>query len=312
MKEPQFEGQTKAKLGNPEVKTAVEQVVSGGLVDFLERNPQDAKSIIENCLLSAKARRAAKAARQTILRKGILEGLALPGKLADCASRNPEESELYIVEGESAGGSGRQARDRRFQAILPLRGKILNVERARLDKLLASKEIKSLIIALGTAIAEDFDIDKLRYQRVVVMTDADSDGNHIKTLLLTLFYRYFQPIIEKGYLYIAQPPLYRIQSAKRMEYAYSDADKEEILADIRKEKGKTIAISIQRYKGLGEMNPEQLWTTTMNPENRVLLKVTIENAREADRIFDTLMGEEVFPRKKFIQTYAKKVRNLDI
>jgi len=312
IKEPQFEGQTKAKLGNPEVKTAVEQVVSGGLVDFLERNPQDAKSIIENCLLSAKARRAAKAARQTILRKGILEGLALPGKLADCASRNPEESELYIVEGESAGGSGRQARDRRFQAILPLRGKILNVERARLDKLLASKEIKSLIIALGTAIVEDFDIDKLRYQRVVVMTDADSDGNHIKTLLLTLFYRYFQPIIEKGYLYIAQPPLYRIQSAKRMEYAYSDADKEEILADIRKEKGKTIAISIQRYKGLGEMNPEQLWTTTMNPENRVLLKVTIENAREADRIFDTLMGEEVFPRKKFIQTYAKKVRNLDI
>ena len=311
IREPQFEGQTKAKLGNPEVKVAVDTIVSEGLTDFLERNPQDARIIIEKCFLSAKARKAAKAARQTVLRKGALEGLALPGKLADCSSRKPEESELYIVEGESAGGSSRQARDRHFQAILPLRGKILNVERARLDKILASKEIKSLIIALGTAIAEDFNLEKLRYHRIILMSDADVDGAHIRTLLLTLFYRYFQPVVEKGYLYIAQPPLYRIQSGKRIEYAYTDADKEEILSDIKKEK-KMVAVSIQRYKGLGEMNPGQLWETTMNPENRILLQVNIDNAKEADRIFDILMGDEVFPRKKFIQTHAKKVKNLDI
>ena len=323
IKEPQFEGQTKAKLGNPEARVAVETIMFDGLIDFFERNPQDARAIIENCLLTAKARKAAKAARQTILRKGALEGLSLPGKLADCSSRKPEESELYIVEGESAGGSAKQARDRRFQAILPLRGKILNVERARLDKILTSKEIKSLIIALGTAIADDFNLDKLRYHRIIIMTDADTDGAHIRTLLLTLFYRYFQPIIEKGYLYIAQPPLYRIQAGKRVEYAYTEADKAEILEDISKslksktgtkKKAKVLPanIIIQRYKGLGEMNPDQLWETTMNPENRILLKVTIEDAREADRIFDILMGEEVIPRKRFIQAHAKSVKNLDI
>jgi DNA gyrase subunit B len=308
IKEPQFEGQTKAKLGNPEAKMAVDTVVSETLNDFLERNPLDARTIIENCILSQKARKAAKTARETVLRKGVLEGLALPGKLADCSSRNPEESELYIVEGESAGGSGKQGRDRRFQAILPLRGKILNVERARLDKILASKEIKSLIIALGTAIAEDFNLEKLRYHRIIIMADADIDGNHIRALLLTLFYRYFKPIIEKGYLYIAQPPLYRVQAGKQVEYAYTEADKAEILSSLKKSPG----LTIQRYKGLGEMNPGQLWETTMDPENRILLKVTIESAREADKIFDTLMGEEVLPRKKFIQTHAKKVKNLDI
>ncbi len=308
IKDPQFEGQTKRKLGNPEAKPAVESVISETLSDFLEHNPQDARAIIENCILSAKAREAAKAARQTVLRKGILEGLALPGKLADCISRKPEESELYLVEGESAGGSGRQARDRHFQAILPLRGKILNVERTRLDRILTSKEIKALIIALGTAIAEDFNLDKLRYHRIILMCDADSDGNHIRTLLLTLFYRYFRPLIEEGYLYIAQPPLYKIQSGKQIEYAYTEGDKTEILSSL----GKKITPSIQRYKGLGEMNPEELWSTTMDPENRILLQVTIENVKEADQIFDILMGEEVLPRKKFIQTHAKKVKNLDI
>jgi len=307
IKEPQFEGQTKRRLGNPEAKTAVEQAVSESLSDFLERNPTDAKIIIEKCILSQKARKAAKVAKETIIRKGILEGLALPGKLADCSSSNPAESELHIVEGESAGGSSRQARDRHFQAILPLRGKILNVERARLDKILASKEIKSLIIALGTAVAEDFNIEKARYHRIILMTDGDVDGAHIRTLLLTLFYRYFQPIIEKGYLYIAQPPLYRIQSGKEIKYVYGEEQKKEILKSL-----KNSAVSIQRYKGLGEMNPEELWETTMNPQNRILLQVTIENAREADKIFDVLMGKEVLPRKRFIQTYAKKVRNLDI
>lgn len=310
LREPQFEGQTKAKLGNPEAKTAVEAIVLETLSDFLERNPQDAKAIIEKCILSSKARKAAKAARETVLRKGVLEGLALPGKLADCISRKPEESELFIVEGESAGGSSRQARDRRFQAILPLRGKILNVERVRLDKILASKEIKALIIALGTAIADDFDIRKIRYHRIVITTDADIDGSHIRTLLLTFFYRYFKPIIEAGYLYIAQPPLYKIQAGKKIEYTYSEEEKDKILNELKKEK--TIGLSIQRYKGLGEMNPEQLWETTLNPEKRILLQVSIEDAKEADRIFDTLMGDEVLPRKKFIQAHAKKVKNLDL
>jgi len=308
IKEPQFEGQTKRRLGNPEAKIVVEQVVSESLSDFLERNPSDSKIIIEKCILSQKARKAAKVAKETIIRKGILEGLALPGKLSDCSSSNPVESELYIVEGESAGGSSRQARDRHFQAILPLRGKILNVERIRLDKILDSKEIKSLIIALGTAIAEDFNIEKVRYHRIIIMTDADSDGNHIRTLLLTLFYRYFQPIIEKGYLYIAQPPLYKIQTGKEIKYAYTEDEKIGILKLMKKTSG----VNIQRYKGLGEMNPEELWETTMDPENRILLQVTIENAREADKIFDILMGKEVPPRKRFIQTWAKKVRNLDI
>ncbi|MBI2041707.1 MAG: DNA topoisomerase (ATP-hydrolyzing) subunit B [Candidatus Nealsonbacteria bacterium] len=310
IREPQFEGQTKAKLGNPEAKVAVEAVLLDGLADFLERNPQDSRAIIEKCLLAAKARKAAKAARQTVLRKGILDGLALPGKLADCSSRKPEESELYIVEGESAGGSSRQARDRHFQAILPLRGKILNVEKARLDKMLDSKEIKALIIAMGTAIAADFDMTKLRYHRIIIMTDADVDGSHIRTLLLTLFYRHFKQIVEQGHIYIAQPPLYRIQAGKRLEYAYNDNDKTEILDDMKKEL--KITPVIQRYKGLGEMNPEQLWETTMDPQNRVLLQVTVEDAKEADRIFDILMGDEVLPRKKFIQAHAKSVKNLDV
>lgn len=306
IKEPQFEGQTKAKLGNPEAKNAVEAVVGETLKDFLERNPQDARLIIEKCLLASKARKAAKAARQTVLRKGILEGLALPGKLADCTTKDPEDSELYIVEGESAGGSGKQARDRRFQAILPLRGKILNVERARLDKMLDSKEIKSLIIALGTAVAQDFDILKLRYHHIVIMSDGDVDGAHIRTLLLTLFYRYFKPVVEAGYLYIAQPPLYKIQVAKKIDYAYTEEQRTKMVKGLEK------GVNIQRYKGLGEMNPQELWETTMNPQNRVLLQVTIDDAKEADRTFDVLMGDEVLPRKKFIQTYAKSVKNLDI
>jgi len=306
IRNPQFEGQTKAKLGNPEAKNAVEDAVSEGLTDYLERYPSDARAIIENCILATKARLAAKAARATVLRKGVLEGLALPGKLADCLSKEPEESELYIVEGDSAGGSSKMARDRRFQAILPLRGKILNVERARIDKMLASKEIKSLIIALGTAIAEDFSLEKLRYHRIIIMTDADVDGSHIRTLLLTLFYRYFKPIMEAGYIYIAQPPLYKIQSGKAVEYAYTEEQKDKIV----KEKGKPS--NIQRYKGLGEMNAEELWETTMNPENRLLLQVHVDETHEADKTFDILMGEEVEPRKKFIQTHAKSVKNLDI
>ncbi len=308
IQDPQFEGQTKAKLGNPEAKTAVEAVVSERLKDFLERNPKDARGIIENCILASKARKAARAARQTVLRKGALKGLTLPGKLADCISRKPEESELYIVEGDSAGGSGKQGRDRHFQAILPLRGKILNIERARLDKILSNKEIKSLIIALGTAIADDFDLERLRYHKIIIMTDADIDGAHIRTLLLTLFFRYFKPIIEEGYLYIAQPPLYQIRKGKKIKYAYTEKEKEKVFKSF---KGKSKP-SMQRYKGLGEMNPSQLWKTTMNPENRTLLKVSIGDAEEADRIFDVLMGKDVLPRKKFIQTHAKAVKNLDV
>ena len=307
IRNPQFEGQTKAKLGNPEAKGTVEDAVAEGLTDYLERNPSDARAIIENCILATKARLAAKAARQTVLRKGILEGLALPGKLADCLSKNPEESELYIVEGDSAGGSAKMARDRKFQAILPLRGKILNVERARLDKMLANKEVKSLIIALGTAISEDFNLENLRYHRIVIMTDADVDGAHIRTLLLTLFYRYFKPIMEAGYIYIAQPPLYKIQSGKAVRYAYNEEQKDKVVAEMGK-----AGINLQRYKGLGEMNSEQLWETTMNPENRLLLQVEVEEAVTADKTFDILMGDEVEPRKKFIQTHAKSVKNLDI
>jgi DNA gyrase subunit B len=307
IRNPQFEGQTKAKLGSPEAKNAVETATAEGLSDYLERNPSDARAIIENCLLATKARLAAKAARQTVLRKGALEGLALPGKLADCLSRKPEESEIYIVEGDSAGGSSKQARDRRFQAILPLRGKILNVERARLDKMLASKEIKALIIAMGTGIGEDFDIEKLRYHRIVIMTDADVDGAHIRTLLLTFFYRHLKPVVEAGHVYIAQPPLYKVSFGKNAQYAYSDEQRDKIL----KEMGKSTA-TIQRYKGLGEMNPEQLWETTMNPENRTLLQVAVEEPREADKTLDILMGEEVEPRKKFIQTHAKAAKNIDI
>ena len=306
LKEPQFEGQTKAKLGNPEARTSVEAVLGELIPDWLERNPQDAQKIMEKVILAAKARVAAKAARETVLRKGAMDGLALPGKLADCSSKDPAESELFICEGDSAGGSSKQARDRKFQAILPLRGKILNVEKARIDKMLASKEIRALIIALGTAISEDFDITKLRYHRIIITCDADSDGNHIRTLLLTLFYRYFRPVIEAGYLYIAQPPLYKIQKGTKVQYAYSDAGRDAVLKDFK------AGANVQRFKGLGEMNPQELWETTMNPENRVLLKVNIKEAEEADRIFDVLMGVEVAPRKKFIQAYAKEVKNLDI
>ena len=307
IKEPQFEGQTKARLGNYQAKFAVEKVVSEHLFQFLEKNPNQAKAILEKCLLSFKARRAAKAARETILKKRTLESLSLPGKLADCISKDPKERELFIVEGESAGGTSKQARNRFFQAILPIKGKILNVEKASLDKVLTSKEVKSIIIALGTAIAEDFDIEKARYQKIIIMCDADSDGNHIRTLLLTLFYRYFKPLIEKGYLYIAQAPLYKIQTGKKIFYAFSDSEKEKILKNL-KEKN----VVIQRYKGLGEMNPKELWETTMDPEKRVLIQVKIEDAKEAEKTFDILMGKEVLPRKKFIQIYAKKVKNLDI
>lgn len=309
IREPQFEGQTKTKLGNPEARPATEAVVGDGLGDYLEKFPQDMKIIIEKAVLSYKARKAAKAAKETVLRKGVLDGLSLPGKLADCTSRKPEESEIYLVEGESAGGSSRQARNRRFQAILPLKGKILNVERVRLDKMLASEEVKALIIALGTAIADDFNLEKLRYHRIIIMCDADSDGNHIRTLIMTLFFRHFKSIIEKGYLYLAQPPLYKVTAGKEFHYAYSDEEKDKILVDLKENRGKA---SIQRYKGLGEMNPEQLWETTMDPERRVLLRVTIDDVIEADRTFDMLMGKEVLPRKRFIQTSAKSVKNLDI
>ena len=307
IEDPQFEGQTKGKLGNPEARSAVDAVVSECLPDFLEKNPRDGRAIIEKCLLASKSRKAAKAAKESVLRKGLMEGLALPGKLADCSSRNPEDSELFIVEGESAGGSSKQGRNRMFQAILPLKGKILNVEKVHLNRILSSKEIRSLIIALGTAIADDFDISKLRYHKVIIMTDADTDGSHIRTLLLTLFYRYFPKLIEDGYVYIAQPPLYQIKAGKESSYAYTEDEKEKILSKLE---AKTI--NIQRYKGLGEMNPDQLWYTTMDPEHRILKKVEIEDTKEVDRVFDILMGKEVAPRKKFIQTYAKEVKNLDI
>ncbi|MEK7657809.1 MAG: DNA topoisomerase (ATP-hydrolyzing) subunit B [Patescibacteria group bacterium] len=311
--EPQFEGQTKARLGNPPARTAVEAVVAESLKEFLEKNSNDARIIIEKCLLTVKARMAAKAAKETVLRKGALEGMTLPGKLADCSSRNPEESELFIVEGDSAGGSSKQARDRRTQAILPLRGKILNVEKSRIDKMLANKEIRSLVVAIGTAIGKEFNLDKLRYHRVIIATDADTDGAHIRTLLLTLFYRYFKPIIEGGYLYIAQPPLYRIQLGKEIKYAYNDSAKEKIIKELLADGKRQLSnINIQRYKGLGEMNPEQLWETTMDPSKRILKSVAIADAQETEKLFDILMGEVVEPRKHFIASHAASVRNLDI
>jgi len=305
LREPEFEGQTKAKLGNPKVKNAVEKIFNLHFNDYLERNPQEAKIILEGCLRASRAQRAAKAARATVLEKH-LRGMTLPGKLADCSSRKPQESEIYIVEGESAGGSAKQARNRAFQAILPLRGKILNVEKAHLPRILESKEIKALIIALGTAIADDFCLDKLRYHRIIIMSDADIDGAHIRTLLLTLFYRYFRPLIEGGYLYIAQPPLYQVRKGKKEWYVYNDREQENLLKKLEK------PYDIQRYKGLGEMNPEQLWETTMNPEKRILKRVTIDDGAQADHIFDSLMGKEVLPRKKFIRSHAKFVQNLDI
>jgi DNA gyrase subunit B len=310
--EPQFEGQTKAKLGNTEARTAVEQVVGEGLDTYFEEHPREAQKIIQKVSLAAKARIAARAARDAVIRKGVLDGLTLPGKLADCSERDPAKCELYIVEGDSAGGSAKQGRDRKFQAILPLRGKILNVERARLDKMLANNEIKNLVIAMGTGIGEQFELTKLRYHRVIIMTDADVDGAHIRTLLLTLYYRYFPEIIHAGYLYIAQPPLYQIKKGKESSYAFSDAEKNEILEEMRAGKDSEAGINIQRYKGLGEMNPGQLWETTMDPENRVMLQIKMRDAEKASEVFDTLMGKEVAPRKKFIQTHAKSVKNLDI
>ena len=308
--EPQFEGQTKARLGNPIARTAAETITNEALREFLEKNSNDARAIIEKCLLVQRARKAAKAARETVLRKGVLEGLTLPGKLADCSSKNPEESELFIVEGDSAGGSMKNARDRHSQAILPLRGKILNVEKARIDKMLANKEIRALVTAIGTAIGEAFDVLKIRYYKIIIATDADVDGAHIRTLLLTMFYRYFLPIIEGGYLYIAQPPLYRIQKGKEIHYAYGDAEKEKIVKSIGGHG--TQGMNIQRYKGLGEMNPDQLWETTLDPERRTLKAVVIEDAKKADELFDILMGEVVEPRKAFIQSQAAMVKNLDI
>jgi DNA gyrase subunit B len=306
--DPQFESQTKVKLMNPEVQTYVQQVIGDAFSTFLEENPSSAKTIIRKCLTSARARDAAKKARDLVIRKSALESMTLPGKLADCSERDPNKTELYIVEGDSAGGSAKQGRDRHFQAILPLRGKILNTERARLDKILGNREVKALISALGTSIGDSFDISGLRYGRIVIMTDADVDGAHIRTLLLTFFFRYMQPLIDAGHLYIAQPPLYRISQKNQIHYAYSDAEKDKLVTDF----GGMSKVSISRYKGLGEMNPEQLWETTMNPENRALLVVSIEDAQEADRTFDMLMGSLVPPRRRFIQTHAREVRNLDI
>jgi DNA gyrase subunit B len=303
---PQFESQTKVKLMNPEVQTYVTQVVGEAFATFLEENPQAAKAIIAKCLTSARARDAARKARDLVIRKSALESLTLPGKLADCSERDSSKTELYIVEGDSAGGSAKQGRDRHFQAILPLRGKILNTERARLDKILGNNEVKALISALGTGIGDNFDLEGLRYGRVIIMTDADVDGSHIRTLLLTFFFRYMPQLIEDGHLYIAQPPLYRIAYKNNVKYVYSDKEKDKAIKEIGDK------ANLQRYKGLGEMNPDQLWETTMNPANRTLLLVTVDDAAEADRTFDMLMGDAVDPRKKFIQTHAKSVRNLDI
>ncbi|MGB7958143.1 MAG: DNA topoisomerase (ATP-hydrolyzing) subunit B [Minisyncoccia bacterium] len=344
LREPQFEGQTKAKLGNPEARTATETVVNEAFKEYLEKHPQEGRAIIAKVILTAKARLAAKAAKETVLRKGAFEGLTLPGKLADCISKSAAESELFIVEGDSAGGTAKQGRNRQTQAILPLRGKILNVERARLDRMLANAEVRALVVAIGTAIGEEFTIEKLRYHKVVIMTDADVDGAHIRTLLLTLFYRYFQPVVLGGYIYIAQPPLYKIQSGKTVKYAYSDDEKDKEIAEfqkILKAKGKASSkkeevaievvesetdsggaesdggerkssVSVQRYKGLGEMSAEQLWDTTMNPEKRLMKQVTVDDAEAADKLFDILMGDAVEPRKNFIQAHADSVENLDI
>ncbi|HWQ60231.1 MAG TPA: DNA topoisomerase (ATP-hydrolyzing) subunit B [Candidatus Fimivivens sp.] len=341
--EPQFEGQTKAKLGNSEVRGIVSSVVSEGLAEYLETRPADAKAILEKCLLTVRARIAARAAKDAVIRKGALEGMTLPGKLADCSTKDTVRSELYIVEGDSAGGSAKQGRNREFQAILPLRGKLVNVEKTTLDKVVKSDTLKPIIIALGTGIGETFDISRLRYGKLIIMADADVDGSHIRTLLLTFFYRYYEELVRNGNIYIAQPPLYRLQKGKTVRYAYNDDEKARILeeikkeADLRAEKKVKVAaakqqetveeepadaasegvekvggVTIQRYKGLGEMNPEQLWETTMNPESRLMLQVKIEDAEAADELFDVLMGNEVEPRRKFIQTYAKTVRNLDV
>jgi len=341
--EPQFEGQTKGKLGTQEVRGIVEGVMNEAFSTYLEEHPKDAEAILGKCILAQRARAAARAARETVMRKGVLEGLTLPGKLADCSSRNPDECELFIVEGDSAGGTAKQGRDRETQAILPLRGKILNVERARLDRMLGSEQITNLVIALGTNIGEQFEMDKLRYNRIVIMTDADVDGAHIRILLLTLFYRYFPELIHSRHIFIAQPPLFRVQKGKNLKYAYSEEERDTIVeafakisADKKKAKNiegeqasgdeddsmavaegpegapKVAGVNIQRYKGLGEMNAEQLWDTTMDPARRMMKVVTATDAERANMVFETLMGSEVPPRKKFIQTNAKKVQNLDI
>jgi DNA gyrase subunit B len=306
--DPQFEGQTKTKLGNSEIRGIVESTFSEKLQEFMDENPSISKKIIEKAIQAARAREAARKARELTRRKSALEVSSLPGKLADCSSRDASISEVYIVEGDSAGGSAKQGRDRHFQAILPLRGKILNVEKARLDRILSNAEIRAIITAIGTGIGDDFDISKARYHKIIIMTDADVDGAHIRTLLLTFFYRYMRAIIESGYVYIAQPPLYKLERNKVVRYAYNEKQRDQIMEEF----GDGAKVNVQRYKGLGEMNPEQLWETTMNPASRTLLQVSIQDAIEADSIFDTLMGDNVEPRREFIQQHAKFVKNLDI
>ncbi|MBP2634819.1 MAG: gyrB [Firmicutes bacterium] len=307
IQEPQFEGQTKTKLGNSEVRGVVDNIVSDGLNEFFEENPAVTKKIIEKAIMASRAREAARKARELTRRKSALESSSLPGKLADCSIKDPDQAEIYLVEGDSAGGSAKQGRDRRFQAILPLRGKILNVEKARMDKILNNEEIRAMITAFGSGIGEEFDLEKRRYGRIIIMTDADVDGAHIRTLLLTFFYRHMQPLIENGHVYIAQPPLYLVKKGKESWYLYSDTEMDNLLNKIGRDN-----INVQRYKGLGEMNPEQLWDTTMNPETRTVLRVTLEDAMAADDIFSVLMGDKVEPRRKFIEDNASKVRNLDI
>jgi len=305
--DPQFESQTKVKLMNAEVRGVVESVVTTALEEFLERESRAARNIVNKCLTSSRARRAARKARDLVIRKSALESLTLPGKLADCSERDPHKTELFIVEGDSAGGSAKQGRDRHFQAILPLRGKILNTERARLNRILNNREVQALISALGCGVGNQFDLENLRYSRIVIMTDADVDGAHIRTLLLTFFFRYMQPLVEGGHLFIAQPPLYRISAGKTQRYVYTEAQKNAAFEELKGKK-----VGLQRYKGLGEMNPEQLWETTMNPANRTLLQVTIDDAAAADRTFDMLMGKRVPPRRRFITGHATEVRNLDV
>jgi len=307
LEEPQFESQTKAKLGNAEIKTQVEAVFTEAFSAFLEEHPREGKAIVQKCLTTARAREAARQARDLVIRKSALESTSLPGKLADCSEKDSDKAELYIVEGDSAGGSAKQGRDRKFQAILPLRGKIMNVEKTRLDKMLQNEEIRAMITAIGTGVGDGFDLKNLRYNRVIIMTDADVDGAHIRTLLLTFFFRYMEGLIEHGHLYIAQPPLYRLKAGKTEAYVFDDKELEAL-----KKKNKSDKFELSRYKGLGEMNPEQLWETTMNPANRTILQVNLEDAAEADRTFEMLMGSEVAPRKRFIQTHAKSVRNLDV
>ena len=307
VREPQFEGQTKTKLGNSEVKGIVDNIISDGLKEFFEEHPAEAKSIVTQNINAARARQAARKARELTRRKNALEISSLPGKLADCSEKNPDMTEIYLVEGDSAGGSAKQGRDRKFQAILPLRGKIINVEKARLDKILANEEIRAMITAFGTGIGEEFDITKRRYDKIIIMTDADVDGAHIRTLLLTFFYRFMKPLITEGHVYIAQPPLYQVRKGRSVWYLYTDDELTNKLAEVGNENA-----VVQRYKGLGEMNPEQLWETTMDPQFRTMLKVELEDAVEADRIFSVLMGDKVEPRRKFIQDNAKKVRNLDL